>query len=1081
MQPAPSAPEGGVTATMSSSSTRNPVFVEAAPANSDTSSQAVQQFFRENKYIRQLGVVMLANGLDIMINYPTWILSKRMSAGLGVPRGVAELYRGGLSFFCAGVGTLYVEDFVHNSLARMRAQRGTSSSSISSEKKNEGDSQRPTTVTSTSREPSSATGTTIGSVFKRSLSSQAADEEDVESGGASTAGTNLKMHKKNSELAFPGGDLSEEEFEESVAIARKIAPVGPRYSYHIPRAAFARLKEQESEEELEKRIRDLRRQTRNAKKADSEDPDADTYLSAGGRQSLRGGVTAGAAGATPTEGLSSETGYNFQSRFLPTGWNATFPTMTTSDLLETVSNPTASALLSGMMGGLMVGTWAETFITKLHMESEKVNVKKENFRRVVDVMGVTPSERDKNLVGLDRVQEHEGMIKQGGNSNSSSSTTTSSGTTSSGQQNAVVDNKKSTTSAGSGGTAGTGTSASSSTSTTSGSGSRTGAPAAATSPQQPPPSATPLQASPSASTSSSSSTSTTSSTTNSKTQQTRSFSGSAKHNDPKNPEMTSKTANNNSIPQASKPADLPRKNAHTALRSEADALRSMLGSDDAAEYRKLKIRHRARNLQNKMGNSNAANAGKTMNPLPAINNATAPFSSQLLKNHVQRKHSVSSAVLSEVSPAFLSRTVLDEMSSAMVNHDVAKAKKTEFEQKMAEAKEVRDSRLRREVKPVYQRALRSTFLDKIPPYGTSMIMMREATYTVSLFYLIAKMESIFFERFPKPERYVPTMQMAKEWFTGKVVAAGEGGASSSAGGAESRKTTSTSSTSSSSSSTIQHNDASKRPAAEQQSQNFLLRALSRSSEELETGLRGGNGSACPTPNTEDAHAVDAAAFPTVSRGPLGSLGSVGQIPAAKWEAPENVVVAGDKNESDNSSGFFSSTAKLPKKMKSVISINEMETEDRYAGVFSEARNKYIKDDGGNSKTYMLLRERSMQLVRAAEEDFQREKTSVKSSELSPEEYKQLAYYNFKKEAFVVLSSSAVFTLFSTGPMVVASQQQAYSTPLVETAARIWRLEGPRGFLKGLLPRWATLTGSILVVSNVINFFDEDHVDEDGAT
>ncbi len=727
----------------------------------------------------------------------------------------------------------------------------------------------------------------------------------------------------------------------------------------------------------------------------------------------------------------------------------------------------------------MVGTWAETFITKLHMESEKVNVKKENFRRVVDVMGVTPSERDKNLVGLDRVQEHEGMIKQSGNSNSSSSSATSSGTTSSGQQNAVVDNKNSTTSAGSGGTAGTGTSASSSTSTTSGSGSRTGAPAAATSPQQPPPSATPLQASPSASTSSSSSTSTTSSTTNSTTQQTRSFSGSAKHNDPKiNPEMTSKTAaNNNSIPQA-KPADLPRKNAHTALRSEADALRSMLGSDDAAEYRKLKIRHRARNLQ-KMGNSNAANAGKTLNPLPAINNATAPFSSQLLKNHVQRKHSVSSAVLSEVSPAFLSRTVLDEMSSAMVNHDVAKAKKTEFEQKMAEAKEVRDSRLRREVKPVYQRALRSTFLDKIPPYGTSMIMMREATYTVSLFYLIAKMESIFFERFPKPERYVPTMQMAKEWFTGKVAAGGEGGASSpNAGGAvESRKTTSTSSTSTSSSSTIQHNDASKRPA-EQQSQNFLLRALSRSSEELETGLRGGNGSAFPTPNTEDAHAVDAAAFPTVSRGPLGSLGSVGQIPAAKWEAPENVVVT-DKNESD-SSGFFSSTAKLPKKMKSVISINEMETEDRYAGVFSEARNKYIKDDGGNSKTYMLLRERSMQLVRAAEEDFQREKTSVKSSELSPEEYKQLAYYNFKKEAFVVLSSSAVFTLFSTGPMVVASQQQAYSTPLVETAARIWRLEGPRGFLKGLLPRWATLTGSILVVSNVINFFDEDHVDEEGT-
>ncbi len=117
MQPAPtSAPAlaGSVTAGPTfSSSTRNPVFVEAAPANSDTSSQAVQQFFRENKYIRQLGVVMLANGLDIMINYPTWILSKRMSAGLGVPRGVAELYRGGLSYGCVRVEIDKVEMICH--------------------------------------------------------------------------------------------------------------------------------------------------------------------------------------------------------------------------------------------------------------------------------------------------------------------------------------------------------------------------------------------------------------------------------------------------------------------------------------------------------------------------------------------------------------------------------------------------------------------------------------------------------------------------------------------------------------------------------------------------------------------------------------------------------------------------------------------------------------------------------------------------------------------------------------------------------------------------------------------------------
>eukprot|EP00925_Amoebophrya_sp_RCC4383_P010956 GSA25T00010144001.1 len=49
-------------------------------------------------------------------------------------------------------------------------------------------------------------------------------------------------------------DLTEEEFEQTIALARKLV-VGPRYSYHIARGGYARLKENEAEQEVERKMR----------------------------------------------------------------------------------------------------------------------------------------------------------------------------------------------------------------------------------------------------------------------------------------------------------------------------------------------------------------------------------------------------------------------------------------------------------------------------------------------------------------------------------------------------------------------------------------------------------------------------------------------------------------------------------------------------------------------------------------------------------------------------------------------------------------------------------------------------------
>ena len=88
--------------------------------------------------------------------------------------------------------------------------------------------------------------------------------------------------------------------------------------------------------------------------------------------------------------------------------------------------------------------------------------------------------------------------------------------------------------------------------------------------------------------------------------------------------------------------------------------------------------------------------------------------------------------------------------------------------------------------------------------------------------------------------------------------------------------------------------------------------------------------------------------------------------------------------------------------------------------------------------------------------------------LTKAQRKELYWYNFRKEGFVVLTSSFVFTTLSTCPMVVASRQQAEGGSIVETFKMIYRESGFKGYFKGFMPRWATLGGSVFVVSNVLH-------------
>eukprot|EP00392_Amoebophrya_sp_AT5.2_P013132 g13243.t1 len=692
-----------------------------------------------------------------MINYPCWIMSKRVAAGLGFPRGISEMYRGGSSFFLAGVGTL------------------------------------------------------------------------------------LKRRSVN-DLSYPGGDdMSDDEFEETVQIA-KTHRLGPSYSYHIPRAAFARLKDQEHDEQLEKKLREIRRQ------------------------------------------------------------HAFYSSLSKDDIIDTVSHPTAAALLSGMMGGLMVGTWAETFITKLHVESEKVNVKKENFRRVVEVMGVTPTERDTKLMGFDKV---EGQVHAGGSASKIGATTSSS-----------------TLAAGPGSSVATS--------------------------QTPAPPAPPLST----------------------------------------------------------------KEQFKSLKSETEALRSILGDEEAAEYRQLRVKE-AREF----------NAGN---------------------------HERNFRFLSKAGPMRAPVAVSNDMSGSLTNFAQAKQRKQNYQNKLAEAKTNLGTagKIKREVKPVYQRALHATFVEKFPfpPYGTAMIMAREATYTVSLFYLISKMENIFFENFPKPEKYVPTMQMVRDRF-GSGAETSAGRALSLRGGHVEKKDTDL--------------NAVVLEGGEEGGESRGL--LSSLRGELETGLRGGGNVISAQTHTETAHAQDAALFPTASR-----------------------------------SSYLGAASSASSKMRRLYSSEAVDEDDEKEHDFMN--NSTAAPPPSPRNPPLLIRERSMLYLKTAEQEIARERSKkgfgksndVQNSmtDLSDGEYKALLKYNLQKESFVVLASSAVFTGFSTAPMVmsgpdadatflpsglaimvVASYQQAYSMRFGEAVRKIWRYEGFKGFLKGLLPRWATLTGSILVVSNVINFFE----------
>mmetsp|Transcript_457 Transcript_457/g.942 ORF Transcript_457/g.942 Transcript_457/m.942 type:complete len:619 (+) Transcript_457:44-1900(+) len=526
---------------------------------------------------------------------------------------------------------------------------------------------------------------------------------------------------------------------------------------------------------------------------------------------------------------------------------------------------------------------------------------------------------------------------------------------------------------------------------------------------------------------------------------------------------------------------LSTKEQFKSLKSETEALRSILGDEEAAEYRQLRVKE-AREF-------NAGNHERNFRFLSKAGPMRAPVVAQTQTPGAPS--SLTSSALTEVSPQFLSQAVSNDMSGSLTNFAQAKQRKQNYQNKLAEAKTNLGTagKIKREVKPVYQRALHATFVEKFPfpPYGTAMIMAREATYTVSLFYLISKMENIFFENFPKPEKYVPTMQMVRDRF-GSGAETSAGRALSLRGGHVEKKDTDL--------------NAVVLEGGEEGGESRGL--LSSLRGELETGLRGGGNVISAQTHTETAHAQDAALFPTASRSSyLGGLGSVGQIPAARLETeqqspppegtgthaakatnpPEAVALQNVDVVLESSSSPAASSASS--KMRRLYSSEAVDEDDEKEHDFMN--NSTAAPPPSPRNPPLLIRERSMLYLKTAEQEIARERSKkgfgksndVQNSmtDLSDGEYKALLKYNLQKESFVVLASSAVFTGFSTAPMVVASYQQAYSMRFGEAVRKIWRYEGFKGFLKGLLPRWATLTGSILVVSNVINFFEVEEEED----
>ncbi|CAD7944347.1 unnamed protein product [Amoebophrya sp. A25] len=458
---------------------------------------------------------------------------------------------------------------------------------------------------------------------------------------------------------------------------------------------------------------------------------------------------------------------------------------------------------------------------------------------------------------------------------------------------------------------------------------------------------------------------------------------------------------------------------------------------------------------------------------------------------------VKSSVLTEVSASFLSKAASEEMSQAVTNTTFARQVRDDFRQKLLEAAEAghTQTRLAREVQPVYTKAMRATFTEKLPPYGTSMIMMREASYTVSLFFMISHFENLFFDWYPKPGKYLPATQMLRERMWGVP----------DKGDSEMLSPSDRSSRTSNSSSASDDPSASTTATTSPSTATFL-----NLKEELQTGLRGGSGDLQVALGTSPAAQDAATVWPTAVRGPLGGFGSVGQIPAGRWETtssspgspsdtstpPVSSTPAGVSSSSSSSSqGTSTSSQDHPATSSqdhpaTSSQASADQTSGRYDGILDVGRGNPALSSTSNPEVVdkrnddedtppllqrraSSLRERSLKLI------YEVEAVNLNTLDLSTAEYWTLVRYNLKKEAFVILSSSAIFTTLSTGPMVIASQQQAYSTPFWETARKIWRYEGFRGFFKGIVPRWITLTGSIFVVSNVINLCEEQDEGQHG--
>eukprot|EP01060_Flectonema_neradi_P027318 TRINITY_DN36920_c0_g1_i1.p1 TRINITY_DN36920_c0_g1~~TRINITY_DN36920_c0_g1_i1.p1 ORF type:complete len:241 (+),score=28.34 TRINITY_DN36920_c0_g1_i1:35-757(+) len=70
----------------------------------------------EQGVMRSAAASGTAAGCDILLNYPLWILSKRMSAGMGVP-ALRELYKGGGGLWCSVGPTTILEEGISTKLS----------------------------------------------------------------------------------------------------------------------------------------------------------------------------------------------------------------------------------------------------------------------------------------------------------------------------------------------------------------------------------------------------------------------------------------------------------------------------------------------------------------------------------------------------------------------------------------------------------------------------------------------------------------------------------------------------------------------------------------------------------------------------------------------------------------------------------------------------------------------------------------------------------------------------------------------------------------------------------------------------